>query len=205
MSKIDIMDWDYLEVLHSDIRKFEKIIDEFGAIEHTGNISDFQFLRLYLYKYESLFIIKYLKKFEVDTSKYEDIYEKLSEKWRDEEKKYVQIIADQLLNDLKDIRQYRGTVEYYFGAEDPDTPEDLWGRDCMEIEIITLRDFGYKIDDILEPIRKLDEKLKKIYFSDREAILEEGPVIEHPYYPDNFWWRHPSKLFSGDIKSITPP
>lgn len=51
-------------------------------------------------------------------------------------------------------------------------------------------------------IAELDEILKNKYDENVERIVTECPLTEKPYFPESFWWRHPSKILEGKKKAL---
>jgi hypothetical protein len=51
-------------------------------------------------------------------------------------------------------------------------------------------------EEINKNVSSLDLGFKCIYTQEIEDIIKFGCNFEIPYYPDRFWWRHPSKILA---------
>lgn len=76
---------------------------------------------------------------------------------------------------------------------DMETENDMMRRDDIEILIQELQS-DYNLHDMKVKVSALDDALKCQFERNLETIMKECPDIEKTHYPENFWWRHPSKL-----------
>ena len=98
------------------------------------------------------------------------------------------------------VDRYSRAINYFFEL-DPvcvETENDLDSRDIVEILLNELRS-DYDLESLEARVSTSDELLKsKFEYYARSGglgkLLKECPYLEIPYYPDSFWWRHPSKI-----------
>ena len=196
-------DLDYPEFLMYYIKNLDEKIRRFAsANDILKEIKENYVGEIYSYKYDIRCLITYLNKQNVDTSRENNQLIEEIKQWGKIEKKYKVEIADSLQEGLKDsLIKYRACVDF-FSLDDSEASYTLWVRDWIEECHITLKnEFGRDVTDSEREVKEIDEKFKKIYHKNKEGIIAVLPIYEYPpYYPDSFWWRHPLKLFSGEIK-----
>lgn len=195
-----------IETLVDKIKTWLKRYDD--AIEETDNNYDklkwlggYDPYYPYLCKYEILFMISHLEKEGTNVSQLKKEYENINEKLKLLEQKRGKNFRDKLYEELKlQLNAYPKIVDYVF-VLDPvcvETENDLMGRDMIEILLLELKnDFNLQL--IEEQLSLLDETLKSNFESNARngylrKVLKECPYLEIAYYPERFWWRHPSKF-----------
>ncbi len=190
-------EFDLIDQLKHYIRYCNDSIDhlkyEYEEVKLDGR---YNVLTPYKYQYRISFILSYLKKEGVDVLEYEAEYALISGSLRQIESERGGDLVDKLVTDLKywSESNFR-TVCYLAHVE----PGDLFLYERMDerddIEMLLMKLDGHPdIHCIKEGVRQLDKALKCIYRDQLELLLKEFPDLDEPYYPDNFWWRHPLKL-----------
>lgn len=107
---------------------------------------------------------------------------------------------DMLFAYLKnEINGYYGMIEFWGHPDDLDfgdeSANDLLHRDCLEILLMELKK-DHDLSGYEAQVYNMDRLFKQKFAENIERTLERCPYLEDPLAPDNFWWRHPSKIFS---------
>lgn len=96
------------------------------------------------------------------------------------------------------VEGYPSTVCYFLEL-DPINIElgnDLDQRDAIEILFLELEG-SFDLSDERIRISALDSVLECRYEMAIDTIMEYSNVVEKPYFPDRFWWRHPSDVVNS--------
>lgn len=93
------------------------------------------------------------------------------------------------------IDRYPSVVNHFLKLEPVpnELRNDLDLRDRLEITRLELDSHCDLYDEHIR-VETLDEVLQLRYEREIETILNEQDGVERSYYPDSFWWRHPSKI-----------
>lgn len=151
----------------------------------------------YIFMREISFMIAYLKGDNADISKQEDLYHTLTVKLMDFEKDNREMICDNLSRTLRrrancydrEVTTFAAFLTEYEGQLVIDI------RTEMQTLIEVFKDrFNCNIEDIEEKFKKGDEELYNVFKYDIKEIVSGHNIFEISYFPDNFWWRHPSRL-----------
>lgn len=190
---------DLIEHIKAYLKKYEETIEEldknFDKIERLGRYQARAPLR---YKHEISFLIEYLEKKGVDISYIKNEYNRINKKLIAFEQKRGKTYRDKVYEELKYLVDiYFSTICHFLKSDpiDMETENDLIRRDNIEILLKELQN-DYDIHDMKVKISALDEALKCQFKTNIETIMKECPNIEISYFPENFWWRHPSKMYA---------
>jgi hypothetical protein len=110
---------------------------------------------------------------------------------------------DKLFDELKHyVKAYPSTVCYFLELDpiDLEIGNDIAGRDTLEILMMEL-DHDFDLHDLKVLVSSLDKVLKCRFKLNIEMIMKECYFIEDETAPENFWWRHPSRIFLEVQKS----
>jgi len=186
----------YLKSFEEYVERTEAYYDKVGRIGKLGGYNPFS---SYKKKYQILFLLEFLEKNGIDVSGFKMEYDRVCKKLGALEEKRGKDYRDKLYEELKmDVLYYPNMINCMFDL-DPvclETENALDGRDSMEIMIMELKK-DYDLKPLEENVSVLDEVFKSKYKHNIRAYLKECPSIEEPYYPENFWWRHPSKFLAN--------
>lgn len=194
------MDANLIDKVKKELKWYEQRIDEidsnYDKLEILGRYDP---ASPYIEKYVISFIITYLAKNGFEISGINKEQEKLNNKLRTLELKRGRDYRDKLYEKLKSqVNRYPKMICCTFDL-DPvclETENALDGRDVLEILMMELKN-EYELQPLEEKTSSLDEVFKLKYARHIRAYLKECPSIEKPYYPDNFWWRHPSEFLES--------
>lgn len=191
------MNADLTKWTKSDLKKYEERIEElddnFDKITLHGRYQAGGLLR---YKYEIPFSINHLEKENIDLTDIKTEYKRINEKFMDFVQKRGETYLDKLYKELKYLVDTYYVIICHFLKSDPidiETGHDIYKRDSIEFLLEELDD-EYDLHDMKVKVLALDEALKCQFKSNMDTIMKECPDIEKNYYPENFWWRHHSKL-----------
>jgi hypothetical protein len=191
------MNNDLIERINDDLKRYEEVIEEtdknFDSLKILGRYAP---CAPYLFKYNIIFLIMYTEKKGFDLSEIKKKYEKINKKLVSFEQKRGKTYRDKVYEELKYlVDTYYSTICHFLKSDpiDMETENDMMGRDDIEI-LIEEFNTDYNIKDMKVKISALDEVLKCKFKTDYELLMKECPNIEKPYYPESFWWRHPSKF-----------
>ncbi|MDO9099053.1 MAG: hypothetical protein Q7U60_13155, partial [Candidatus Methanoperedens sp.] len=148
------------------------------------------------YKHKISFLIGYLEKKGVDISYIKNEYNRINKKLIAFEQKRGKTYRDKVYEELEYLVDTYYTTICSFLELDPidmETENNLMRRDSVEILLKELQS-DYNIHDMKVKVSALDEALKCQFERKIDYLLKECALIENPYYPENFWWRHPSKF-----------
>lgn len=99
---------------------------------------------------------------------------------------------DQLLVELEYlVDTYPATINYFLGLDpmDIELGNDLSKRDSIEVILRELSD-RHDLSEQTAAVDALDTVLKFQYREHLDTLQEFRDVIEKPYLPESFWWRH---------------
>ncbi|MFC7046966.1 hypothetical protein ACFQH6_17555 [Halobacteriaceae archaeon GCM10025711] len=99
---------------------------------------------------------------------------------------------DQLLVELEYlVDTYPATINYFLGLDPIDIElwDDLNRRDSLEVLLRELRD-RHDLREQTAAVEALDTVLKYQYREHLDTLQEYRDIIEKPYFPESFWWRH---------------
>lgn len=191
------MNIDLIEYIKHYLKRYDEIIEEldenFDKIEKLGR---YQAMAPYGYKYKISILIEYLEKKGDDIQLLKEKYENINKKLIEFEKKRGRTYYNKVYEDLKySVDTYYVTICHFLELDpiDMETENDLLGRDYIEIILNELKEV-YNIHDMKIKVYALDEALKCKFKRNLKIIMEECPDIEQVYYPEHFWWRHPSEF-----------
>ncbi|MHC3439938.1 hypothetical protein ACYJ1Y_18105 [Natrialbaceae archaeon A-gly3] len=93
------------------------------------------------------------------------------------------------------IDRYPSVVNHFLKLEpiSNELRNDLDWRDRLEITRLELDPYSDLHDEHIR-VETLDEVLQLRYKREIDMILEEHADIERSYYPESFWWRHPTRV-----------
>ncbi|NUB90143.1 hypothetical protein HT576_03720 [Haloterrigena sp. SYSU A121-1] len=93
------------------------------------------------------------------------------------------------------IDRYPSVVNHFLELEPVpnELRNDLDWRDRLEITRLELDPY-FDLHDEHIRIETLDEVLRLRYEQEIDTVLDERAGVERSYYPESFWWRHPSKV-----------
>ncbi len=192
-----------VEVLAEKVKAWLKRLDE--SIEETDKHYD----RLerggkydpgmpYMLKYEVWFALDYLKGKGVDVEASEQEYWRISGKLREFEDKRGQEYRVRLCAELlMDVDSYPSTDRLFeLTPIDVEAWNDMDQRDHIEVLLMELgRDFDLKA--IEKRIQTLDKSFRQKYKEKITDYQSHYASIERSFYPERFWWRHPSAVMAG--------
>lgn len=191
------MDKNRINDIKSSLKKYEEIIEEtdrnFDRLEIHGQHCPSS---PYLFKYGITLAIERYEKEGADLSEIKDEYEKINQKLVVFMQKRDKAYPNKVFDELKHyVDTYYATICFFLESDpvDMETENDLAGRDLIEILLKEL-DNEYDLHDLKIKVAALDEALKCQFKSNMGTIMNECPDIEKDCYPENFWWRHHSKL-----------
>jgi hypothetical protein len=196
------MKYDLIDKMYVHIKRYEEAINETYNNYHSLKwLGRYDPIAPYINKYELLFMIRHLNEKKVNIAEIEKDYNELNEHLSHLEQDKGKDYRDKLYDELKfEIDIYSRAINTFFEL-DPicvETGNDLAGRDIIDILLIELK-CDYDLVSLEERVSMLDDILKSKfeYYARRGSLgrlLEECPDLEISYYPDSFWWRHPSKI-----------
>lgn len=191
---------DLIEYIKIYLEKYEEIIEKldenFDEIEIFGK---YQARAPLSYKYEISFLIEYLQNKSLDLSTLIKEYDKINTNLRNFEQKKGISYWDKVYEELIYLVEDYSTTACLFLELDPieiETDDDLNKRDLIEILLVELEK-RYEVNDIKVEIQALDKVLKCKFKMNIDILMKECPDIQKVYFPENFWWRHPSKFING--------
>lgn len=189
------MNADLTKWTKSDLKKYEERIEElddnFDKITLHGRYQAGGLLR---YKYKILFSINHLEKENIDLTDLKAEYERINKKFMTFVQTRDKAYLDKLYEELKNsVDKYYVTICSFLKLDpiDIETGHDIFSRDSIEFLLEELEN-DYDLHDMKVKVAALDEALKCKFAINMDVILKEFSDIE--YYPEKFWWRHPSKI-----------
>lgn len=196
--KIDMSD-DLIEQIKAYLKSYEESIEEldknFDKIELHGRYQAGVPLR---YKHEIYFLIEYLEKKGADTLYIKNQFNKINKTLEVFEQEKRKAYWDKVYKELKElVDTYPVRIEAFLKLDpiDIETGHNIYERDMIDILLNELQK-DYDVRKMKSQVSKLDAALKRKFIENMDELLKECPNIEEEYYPESFWWRHPSKLRS---------
>lgn len=150
------------------------------------------------YKYEISYMNEHIEKQGIDTSYVKNEFNKITKIFTDFEQKRGKAYKDKLYEELKYlVGTYPTRIKAFLKLDpiDIETGHDIYQREMIDILFNELQK-DCDVRKMKLQVSKLDIELKGKFIENMDTLLEECPNIEEIYYPDFFWWRHPSKLRS---------
>lgn len=191
------MDKNTIRKIKSSLKKYEE------SIEATDkNIDNLEIhgrhhpSSPYLFKYGINLAIERYEKEGADLSEIRIEYERVNKKLEILEQKKDKSFRTKLFEELKYyVDDYPATISFFLELDpiDLETENDMAKRDILEILIMELS-HDYDLHDMKIKVGVLDEVLRCQFKSNIDMIMKESPDIEITYYPEHFWWRHPSTI-----------
>lgn len=198
------MDKKTINWIRKDLENFERTIDELDqSLDSTDNFEGYMAGDPIICKYRISFLFKSLLEKGADVRDFKKEEERINKKLMTFMQNRGRDYTDKLYAELKFLVDQYPTMICFFLELDPidmEVENDLNSRDDIEYLLKELDD-DYDLRDIRIKVRALDDVLRCQFESNINLIMKEWPYIERDYYPDSFWWRHPSKILREREKS----
>lgn len=181
------------------LRSYRDQLDQFSAIEDYSQLPPAEEPSLstaLVADTEVKGLLRALRETDVDTTEWESEYamcrREMEELLRSPDvRRYAVAELEYLLD------SFPAKVSHFLELEplQMEVEQHLGWRDSIEA-LLTELDTSESIDVREQRIRleALDEVLRVRYEEGIETIRSECPTVERPYYPESFWWRHPSRV-----------
>ena len=192
------MDDNLSELINRWLKRFEEWIEQTEENYDTLHpLSAHSASGPIICKYDLLFLLNYAEKRNVNIDKQKKEFNRIEQKLTALKNKKGNTYSNKLLSELNYFTvKYNKTVRSFLELDpiDLETYNDLDGRDIIEYLLMEIKK-DRDVRDLEYKILEADKILKNKYLDNIDVILKECPGVEKPFFPDNFWWRHPSKIF----------
>ena len=193
----DNMDDNLSELINRWLKRFEEWIEQTEENYDTLHpLSAHSASGPIICKYDLLFLLDYAEKRNVNIDKQKKEFKNNPTKVTALKNKKGKTYSNKLLSELNYFTvKYNKTVRSFLELDpiDLETYNDLDGKDIIEYLLMEIKK-DRDVRDLEYKILEADKILKNKYLDNIDVILKNAR-LEKPFFPDNFWWRHPSKIF----------
>jgi len=186
--------------INEEFQRYEKLIEKIKEYDINSERLKIDVSAVYYYKYDLFYSIESLKHINHIYIKLKNKYDRITQGFIIHERKTGTECHKILFDTIKiNVKRYAIIIKYFGDPDDLDFFNEignaLFMRDGLEFSLIELEN-DYDLQDLKFKITVLDTVLKTKFTEKIERIVECCPSFETSYYPENFWWRHPSKILA---------